>query len=226
VVSMFKKFRDALVSYGFSPMRDDKFCLERTYGFLRHSVTVYTDRRNKAEIVLWLRVTIKDRFEEPPTYVVALSAYLHPDHVAILLYGDSRIWKEEEEDVAIGAFMKFGLPWFESFSRPEVLIERFERELRDGAKPEINPAAALWERYLLRQEPPKKLRRPPVNHYYLGLLYDEIGDRERACYHCKENLANVSKGRADVWARERAQALKQIEDATNPERVASCPPRS
>jgi hypothetical protein len=160
---------------------------------------------------VWLQVAIKDRFEDPPTHHVALSAYLHPDHVAILLYGDSRIWKEEEEELAIGAFMKFGLPWFESFSRAEPLIERFERELRDGARPEVNPAAVLWERYLLRREPPKP-RRPPINHYYLGLLYDEVGDRERACFHCKENLANVSKGQHESLDRQREQALKQMHD--------------
>jgi hypothetical protein len=151
---MLKKFREAVVSCGFSPMRGDKFRMERTYGFLRNSVAIVRGRRNKAEIFLRLYVTIKDRFEEPSTYHIALSADLHPDHVAILFYGDARIWKEEEEEVAVGAFMKFGLPWFESFSKPEVLIERFERELRDGVRREVNPAAALLERYLLRREPP------------------------------------------------------------------------
>jgi hypothetical protein len=195
---MFEKFREAVVSCGFWPMRDDEFCLERGHGFLRDSVSIRSDTRNKAEIFLHLFVEIIDRFEEPSTYVVALSAYLHPDHVAVLLYGDSRIWKEEEEEVAIGAFMKLALPWFESFSKPEALIERFERELRDGVKREVNPAAALWERYLLRQEPPKKARRPPINHYYLGLLYDEIGERERACFHCKERLASIGEGQHEA----------------------------
>jgi hypothetical protein len=212
VLLMFKRFREAAISYGFSPLLEDESCLERGSGFLRHSVTVYRDGGSKAEIFLRLYIDMKDRFEDPPTHHIALSADLHPDHVAILFYGDSRIWKEEEEDVAISAFLKFGLPWFESFSKPEVLIERFERELRDGARPEVNPAAVLWERYLLRREPPKKARRPPINHYYLGLLYDEVGDRERACFHCKENLASVSKGQHEALIRQRERALKQMHD--------------
>jgi hypothetical protein len=111
---MFAKFQRAAVSCGFSPLPEDRFCLDRTYDFFLHSVALNRSRHNKGETVLRLYVCIKDRFEEPSTYPIALSAYLHPDQVAILFYGDPRTWKEEEEEVAIGAFMKFGLPWFES----------------------------------------------------------------------------------------------------------------
>jgi hypothetical protein len=209
---MFATFRQSLLSCGFKAAPDDKYWLVRGTVFLRQPVAISRNRRNKNEIFLHLSICIKDRFQEPPSYHVALSAYLHPTRVDILLYCDLYIWKREDELAAIDAFMKHGVPWFEAYSRPQVLIQRIEQELREGVPPRVTRKAGILKRYLLKGKPPEKRPRPPVNHYYLSLLYDEIGDSERACFHCKRNLESIAEGDRESLVRDRARILKQLTD--------------
>jgi hypothetical protein len=155
-----------------------------------------------------LCLSIRDRFRESPTYGVVLTGYLHTDHVEIMFYGDPRAWRRDEELVAISAFQQFGLVWFESFSDTEVLIERFERELREGVKRPLTEHDKFIDRVLLRQRPRKEPRRPPINHFFLSLLYDEAGDRIRSCAHCREWLTFL--GDWEVNAADRQHALAQM----------------
>ena len=200
---MFGQFRQAVRELGFVPTPDDKYCLVRFSEFFKHSVSLGRDGPEK--IQMHLSLSIRDRFYDPPAYVVALTAFLHQDRAEVMFY-EPKAWRKAEELSAISAFQKSGLAFFESFSSTDILIEWLGRELREGANPQPSKSKSFLEQILFRRRPPKPPRRPPINHYLLSLLYDDAGDHSRACEHCKEWLAFLGDRGANAAHREHAVA--------------------
>src|SRR5580704_3349964 len=130
---MFGRLLQAAEANGFTRVRGQKDrCVERDRGFITNTVCVDRDRHDRDLIHPKLLLNIRDRFYDPPEIVVTLVGFLHLDRVTVLGYGQPREWREKDEDTAVEAFNQHGLPWFDAYSSLEVLIERFERELRDG----------------------------------------------------------------------------------------------
>ena len=131
-------------------------------------------------------------------------------------YGEGKWWKENEEEVARYSLLQYGLPWLKEFSRADRLISYLEKVLRDGISGETQAqswTARLAERLLLRQDgvAGPQVRRPPVYHYYLSLLYNESGDQAQACANARMYLAHVKHGKIPSEPERTLRQLGQME---------------
>lgn len=142
-------------------------------------------------------IQIEDQFSlsEEKRYVTVLDGSLHEKRIVLPArgQGSGRYWKNGEEKDALDALLKYGTLWMDVHDEMSKLISIFEEELKEGVKTANKREKALsWiSKALSRQSQSEEyifLRKPPINHYYLSLLYVACDNKSKACEHAQEWL--------------------------------------
>lgn len=170
----------------------------RDQGFLRQHIWDESWRLEKGKRVNTY-ISIKDPFhDDPDKHAVLLGGFLDEKKVVLteLGQGAGRFWTKEEHPQALTALLQYGIPWLEENTNAEKLIELFERGLREGVaweepKPSgLTTRLVTWlaERTIFRhgRQTQKIIRRPPIYHNFLTLLYYHVGNKDMSCTHAKE----------------------------------------
>ena len=198
---MIERWKNELNNRGFEQQPGDKKSFARGEGFFRQTIWEGRNRTEKNKALIYLAVSLHDRFLQTPDYIAALVAHLRTDEVASVDEGGGRWWEESEAGDACATLLKHGVRWLEEYSEPRRMIDYLEGCMRDGVREERGGpggwGARVAERLFFRQQglAGPSIRRPPVYNYYLALVYNEVGDFNKACQAAHKWLAHVEKSR-------------------------------
>lgn len=209
-------WRERLASLGFQQHTSglqNRLLFDRAVGPREVSV-ILIGRELDDRTAIQLAISMPDPYSTEKEAPVILSGYLDRTHgVLTEVLAPGSWWAPVHEESAWQALRVHGLPWLERFSRPTDLVRFYESGLDVGV-PTTAPApeAQAWigrlTRFLApgRAEPP--VRRPPIYHRWLSLIYEEAGNRDQACRHARayrDHLGDRPIGE------EPARTLRQLE---------------
>jgi len=199
---------------GFRPDEDVPDAFYRSQGAFGQLIKRSQMVRDRQDSVIELNVLY--RFEGMDVDAIILHSQLRRKGSPVSFdFGGGDEWKPGHEESALAALIHFGIPWLEEYSRPEKLIEYYERCLRDGIPKRSWKLPFPFKSVVIEQGPraDSNVRRPPAYHEYLAYLYRDIGDANASRQHAHRYLETIPDN--EYWTEDRGKIKRLIDSLGN-----------